>query len=43
MDIILKINDYDLLSTKVYRVLKSSIIRGDLKPGEKLLESKIAQ
>jgi DNA-binding GntR family transcriptional regulator len=40
---IFKINDYDLLSTKVYRILKSSIIKGDLKPGEKLLESKIAE
>jgi len=40
---IFKINDYDLLSTKVYRILKSSIIKGDLKPGEKLLESKIGK
>jgi len=38
-----EIKDYDLLSTKVYRILKSSIIKGNLKPGEKLSESKIAE
>ena len=43
MDEIFKIKDYDLLSTKVYRILKSSIIKGNFKPGEKLLESKIAE
>ena len=43
MDELFKIKDYDLLSTKVYRILKASIIKGDLKPGEKLWESKIAE
>ena len=43
MDELFKIKDYDLLSTKVYRILKESIIKGDLKPGEKLWESKIAE
>ena len=43
MDELFKIKDYDLLSTKVYRILKASIIKGDLKPGEKLLERKIAE
>ncbi len=43
MDKFFKIKDYDLLSTKVYRILKSSIIKGNLKPGEKLSESKIAE
>jgi len=43
MDELFKIKDYDLLSTKVYRILKSRIIKGNLKPGERLLESKIAE
>ena len=43
MDELFKIKDYDLLSTKVYRILKASIIKGDLKPGEKLWERKIAE
>ena len=38
-----EINDYELLSQKVYRILKTRIIKGDLKPGEKLLENKIAE
>jgi DNA-binding GntR family transcriptional regulator len=43
MDELFKINDYELLSQKVYRILKARIIKGDLKPGEKLLENKIAE
>ena len=37
-----EISDYELLSKKVYRVLKSKIIKGSFKPGDKLLESRIA-
>jgi DNA-binding GntR family transcriptional regulator len=43
MDELFKINDYELLSQKVYRILKARIIKGDLKPGEKLSENKIAE
>jgi len=43
MEQVFKIKDYELLSTKVYRILKSMIIQGNFKPGEKLLESKIAE
>jgi DNA-binding GntR family transcriptional regulator len=43
MNEIFKINDYELLSKKVYRILKKRIIKGDLKPGTKLLEAKIAE
>jgi DNA-binding GntR family transcriptional regulator len=39
----LKIEGYELLSQKVYRVLKDSIIKGFLEPGTKLLENKIAE
>lgn len=42
MENILKIEGYELLSQKVYRVLKAEIIKGSLKPGTKLLEGKIA-
>jgi DNA-binding GntR family transcriptional regulator len=38
-----KINDYELLNQKVYRLLKESIIKGFLEPGTKLLENKIAE
>jgi len=38
-----EISDYELLSKKVYRILKSRIIEGSFKPGEKLLESRIAK
>jgi len=38
-----KINDYELLSKKVYRVLKTRIIKGGFKPGEKILETNIAR
>jgi len=43
MDSLYKINDYELLSQKVYRVLKTKIVKGILKPKAKLLEGKIAQ
>ena len=43
MENILKIEGYELLSQKVYRLLKSEIIKGSLKPGIKLLEEKIAK
>jgi DNA-binding GntR family transcriptional regulator len=39
----LKIEGYELLSQKVYRVLKTEIIKGSLKPGTKLSEGKIAK
>jgi len=40
---ILKIEGYELLSQKVYRILKSKIIKGSLKQGSKLSECKIAK
>jgi DNA-binding GntR family transcriptional regulator len=43
MNKLFKINDYELLSQKVYRILKKGIIIGDFKPGEKILEVKIAE
>ena len=39
----LKIEGYELLSQKVYRVLKTEIAKGFLEPGTKLLENKIAE
>jgi len=39
----LKIDGYELLNQKVYRVLKESIIKGFLEPGTKLLENRIAE
>ena len=38
----LKIEGYELLNQKVYRVLKEAIIKGFLEPGTKLLENKLA-
>jgi len=38
-----KIEGYDLLSKKVYRILKKEIIKGSFKPGTKLSEGKIAE
>jgi len=38
-----KIGGYELLSQKVYRILKTEIIKGSLKPGNKLLGSEIAK
>ncbi|HER24593.1 MAG TPA: GntR family transcriptional regulator [Candidatus Atribacteria bacterium] len=43
MENILKIEGYELLSQKVYQVLKTEIIKGSLKPGTKLLENKMAE
>jgi DNA-binding GntR family transcriptional regulator len=43
MNELFKINDYELLSKKVYRILKERIIKGNLKPGEKILEVNIAK
>ena len=43
MESLLKIEGYELLSQKVYRVLKTEIIKGSLKPGTKLSEGKIAK
>lgn len=38
-----KIGDYELLSQKAYNILKTEIIKGSLKQGIKLSESKIAK
>jgi len=43
MDKLLEIKDYELLSKKVYHILKVRIIKGDFKPGEKILEVNIAE
>lgn len=43
MNKLFKINDYELLSRKVYRILKGRIIKGNLKPGGKILELNIAK
>jgi DNA-binding GntR family transcriptional regulator len=43
MDKLFKINDYELLSKKVYRILRTRIINGNFKPGEKILEVNIAE
>jgi len=43
MDKLFKIKDYELLSKKVYRILKERIIKGDLTQGGKLFEAKIAE
>jgi len=43
MNELFKINDYELLSKKVYHILKERIIKGNLKPGEKILEVNIAK
>ena len=43
MENILKIEGYELLNQKVYRLLKEAIIKGFLEPGTKLLENKIAE
>jgi DNA-binding GntR family transcriptional regulator len=42
MENTLKIEGYELLSQKVYRVLKTEIVKGFLEPGTKLFEDKIA-
>ena len=43
MDKLFEINDYELLSKKVYHILKARIIKGDLTQGGKLFEAKIAE
>jgi len=43
MNKLFEINDYELLSKKVYRILKARIIKGDLTEGGKLFEVKIAE
>jgi len=43
MNKLFEINDYELLSKKVYRILKERIIKGDLAQGSKLFEAKIAE
>ena len=43
MNELFKINDYELLSRKVYHILKLRITKGDLVQGSKLFEAKIAQ
>jgi DNA-binding GntR family transcriptional regulator len=43
MEKLFVISDYELLGKKVYRVLKSKIIKGSFEPGDKLLESRIAK
>jgi len=43
MSELFEINDYELLSKKVYRILKARIIKGDLAQGGKLFEAKIAE
>ena len=40
---ILKIEGYELLSQKVYQVLKKEIVRGILEPGSRLSENKLAK
>ena len=40
---ILKIKGYELLSPKVYQVLKKEIVRGILEPGSRLSENKLAK
>jgi len=43
MEKLLNISDYELLSKKVYRLLKSEIMKGSFKPRTKLSEVKIAE
>ena len=42
MNKLLKLEGYDLLSKKVYRILKKEIIKGSFEPGDKVLEGRIA-
>ena len=42
MNKLLKLEGYDLLSRKVYRILKKEIIKGSFEPGDKVLEGRIA-
>jgi len=43
MDKLYKIDDYELLNQKVYRILKIRIVKGDIEPGSKLLEKNISE
>lgn len=43
MENISKIKGYELLSKRVYRILKEKIIKGTIKPGTKLFEAKLAE
>jgi DNA-binding GntR family transcriptional regulator len=43
MDKLYKINDYELIGKKVYRILKERIIKGDFRSGEKIFEVNIAR
>lgn len=43
MDELQKIEGYELLNQKVYRILKTRIIKGGIKLGTKLFENKIAE
>ena len=43
MNKLFEINDYELLSKKVYYILKARIIKGDFAQGIKLFEGKIAK
>jgi len=43
MNKLLKLEGYELLSKKVYRKLKKEIIKGSFKPGNKILEGRIAE
>lgn len=43
MNKLFEINDYELLSKKVYRILKERIIKGDLAQGSRLFEAEIAK
>jgi len=43
MDKLSKINNYELLSKKVYRILKEKIIKGNFLSGEKILEVNISK
>lgn len=43
MDKLYKIDDYELLNQKVYKILKLKIIKGNIKPGSKLLEGEISK
>lgn len=38
----LELEGYELLSQKIYRILKVEIVKGFLEPRNKLLENKIA-
>lgn len=43
MDKLYKIEGYELLNQKIYRMLKTKIIKGDIELGSKLFENKIAE